>query len=369
MSPANKILIVTLGSFHQAEGGMRKYNEQDSILSRLPVNSRFRLLETRAKAFKWLKEDKTAKWQGIRLSEHEYNKSLVRGRDFGGEDTSALYYPALQRFEGRFFLKLGTEGKHAMFSSRHHILLLCGLYGLSALMEPVQRYNCPVETNLKNFDIWTEDDTLTDVLLDYIREQGIVRVFDFTATEPRRRLISWLAVHNELKGNVLHCFSTTAAGDDALIPFGQIMAKFILNTPEEKLLAINPETEGGGIVFRDIDRPRSDMPRQAELRAWNQADEIERRRRGVIRYLDKVERSRGTRQESTRKRITRLMQKGKIDRGEADAMHTIANWRNEVVYRQHQPNASGARQIENAWALLARQVDKHRWKIDEFRKM
>jgi len=368
MTPSSNILIVTLGSLHQAEGGGHEYNEQDSILSRLPTDSKFQLIETRAKAFKWLKEDKTAKWQGIPIADHEYNKGLVCGREFGGNDEDALYYPALRRFEGKFFLTLGIEGKRAAYLSHHHILLLCGLYGLSTLMEPVQRYNCPVETNLKNFDIWTEDNTLTDIFLDYIKQHGIVRVFDLAATEPRRRLISWPAIHNQLKGNVLHCFSTIGAGDDALIPFGQLMARFLLGASTEKLLAIEPETEEDGIVFRDIDRPSSDMPHEAQLRGWNQADEIERRRRGIIRFLDRVERSRGSRHEITGDRVSRLMGKGKIDRREADAMRVIMSWRNEIVFREHRPNTAESRHIEEAWIFLTRQVEKHRWRIDEFRK-
>ena len=367
MSSFSNILIVTLGSLNQAEGGVHEYNEQDSLLSRLPPDSRFQLIETRAKAFKWLKEDKNAKWEGIPIADHEYNKGLVRGHDFGGNDENALYYPALRRFEGRFFLTLGTEGKRAAYLSQHHILLLCGLYGLSTLMEPVQRYNCPVETNLKNFDIWTTDNTLTDILVDYIEQHGIVRVFDLAATEPRRRLISWPAIHNQLKGNVLHCFSTVGAGDDALIPFGQLMARFLLDASTEKLLAIKPEAEENVVVFRDIDRPRSDMPRETELRGWNQADEIERRRRGVIRFLDKVERSRGSRQETPGNRVARLENKEKISPREAEAMRVIMAWRNKIIYKQHLPDKSASRAIENAWTYLTQQVEKHRWKIDEFR--
>ena len=367
MPPSSKILIVTLGSLHKAGGGVHEYAEQDSILSRLPANSRFRLLEARAKVFKWLKEDGRAKWQGISLAEHEYNKGLVHGRDLGGNDENALYYPALRRFEGKFFLTLGIEGKRTAYLSQHHILLLSGLYGLATLMEPIQRYNCPVETNLKAFDIWTEDNTLTDILLDYIKQYEIIRVFDLAATEPRRRLISWPAIHNQLEGNVLHCFSTIGAGDDALIPFGQLMAKFLLNATTEKLLTIEPETEESGIVFRDIDRPRSDMPREAELRAWNQADEIERRRRGVIRFLDRVERSRSSRQETTGNRVARLESKGKISSREADAMRVIMIWRNKVVYKQHLPDKAASRAIESAWTFLSRRVEEYRWRIDEFR--
>ncbi len=365
MAPNTGILVVTLGSLNQLAGGEREYRGQDSVVSRLPAESKRVLLEMRAEAFKWLKEDKTAVWQGIPISEHENNRSLVRGHDFGGDDENALYYPALRRFEGRFFQRFGL--KRAAYRSQHHILLLCGLYGLSTLMEPIQRYNCPVDTNLKNFDLWTEDNTLTDILLDYIRANGVTRVFDFTATEPRRKLISWPALHMELPGNVLHCFSTAAAGDDALIPFGQLMAEFLLSAPAETLLAIEPETEEGGIIFRGVVRPRSGMPREAELREFGLADEIERKRRGVIRFLDKAENTLGD-YEAVGQRVTRLTDERKISLYEANAMREITKWRNRVVYREQIPDADQLHDIEMAWTHLARQVEKHKWKIDEFRK-
>ncbi len=368
MAPSSRILFITLGSLNQAEGGVRKYDEHDSILSRLPTDSKKRLLQTRAQAFKWLKEDRDATWQGVSIAQHEYNKGLVCGQDFGGDDANALYRPALDRFAGRFFLALGPEGKDVAASSQHHTLLLCGLYGLSTFMEPVQRYNCPVETNLKNFSIWTEDNTLTDILIDYIKEHDIARVFDFAATESRRRLISWPAVHHELRGNVLHCFSTRAAGDDALIQFGQLMARFLLNAPSDRLLAIQPETERNGIMFRDIDRPRSDMPHEVERRAWSQADETERKRRGVIRFLDKAEGAHGRWEESTTGRVARLKDRRRIEPREASAMRTILKWRNDIIYRENYPDEAGLRDIEDAWVYLSQQVqiERRRWKIEEF---
>ncbi len=361
------ILVVTLGSLHQLAGGEHEYHGQDAVTFRLPVESKRLLLETRAKAFAWLKKDKTAVWQGIPISEHEYNRNLVRGHDFDGNDKNALYYPALRRFEGRFFQTLGLGGKRTAYQSQHHVLLLCGLYGLSSIMEPIQRYNCPVDTNLKNFDIWTEDNTLTDILLDYIRANGITRVFDFTATEARRRLISWPAIHTELRGNVLHCFSTAVAGDDALIPFGKLMGEFLLGAPAETLLAIKPETEEKGIVFRSVARPRSGMPREAELREFGLADEIERKRRGVIRFLDRAENTLGN-YEAIGNRVTRLMDERKISSYEANAMREITKWRNRIVYKEQTPDADQLHDIEMAWAYLARQVEKHKWKVDEFRK-
>ena len=111
MTTRSRILIVTLGSMHQLAGGTSDYLEHSSILSQLPVEAKTLLLETRAKALTWLQQDKTAKWQGILLSQHEYNKNVVYGRDFGGDDRRAQYLPALRRFEGRFYQTLGTKGK------------------------------------------------------------------------------------------------------------------------------------------------------------------------------------------------------------------------------------------------------------------
>ncbi len=272
MTIRSRILVVTLGSMHQEAGGTSDYHEHDSILSQIPTEARTLLLNTRAKALTWLQQDKTAKWQGILISQHEWNKNLAYGRDFGGDDRRAQYRPALERFKGRFYKTLGTEGRGQISQTEHHILFVCGLYGLMTPLEPIQCYNCPVELSLGNFNIWTEDASLTKILLAYIKKHKIIRVFDFTATEPRRRLINWSAIHDELKDNVLHCFSRMVAGDAALIDFGELMKSFLLTASSEKLLSIEPETEEGDIVFRDVAQPRSDMPSEELLRIVQQAE-------------------------------------------------------------------------------------------------
>ncbi len=113
MSPSSSILIVTLGSLHQLDGGTDVFKEQDSVLSRLPDDSRSELINKRGEAFRWLKNDRAARWQGIPIADHEYNRRLVRGREFGGNEKDALYRPALERFQGEFYLALGIEGRQA----------------------------------------------------------------------------------------------------------------------------------------------------------------------------------------------------------------------------------------------------------------
>ena len=81
--------------------------------------------------------------QGNLLSEHNFNRALNKGTDFGGHHT-ADYLPAVHRYDGRFFLALGTDGRKNLDGSRHHTLFLSGLYGLLCPSEPIQLYSCPL---------------------------------------------------------------------------------------------------------------------------------------------------------------------------------------------------------------------------------
>ena len=156
------------------------------------------------------------------------------------------------------------------------------------------------------------------------------------------------------------------AGNDALIPFGQLMAKFLLGASTERLMSIKQETEEEGILFRAIDKPRSGMPREVENQESDLAAEIERKRRGLIRFLDKIEANRGNRDETTGNRVRRLKESSKINAYEADAMFLILRWRNNVVYRLDLPTTDELHDIDSAWAYLTRQVEDVNWRIEEF---
>ena len=74
-----------------------------------------------------------------------------------------------------------------MAESKHHLLLLSGLYGLLRPLEPIQLYSCPLKYQIAEF--WDEDDLLTDVFCEYIRNQRIAKVIDLTAMDAYRKLI------------------------------------------------------------------------------------------------------------------------------------------------------------------------------------
>jgi len=371
MTATSRILIITLGSFTQLPEGTNEYNEQDAILSRLPDESGSLLMDCRGRAFGWLKREKRAKWQGVAVPDLKYNKALVRGRDFGGSDERALHFPALRRFQGRFYQALGLEGKRNLYLSHHHVLFLCGLYGLMAPMEPIQAYNCPIEGRWRNYEIWTEDNALTNVLLSYMQDHGITRVFDLTAMSVRRKLINWAKVRNAAPNGVVHCVGKTAAGEDLLIPFGHLMRDFLLTASEDKLSSIGFGTEHPtatqDICFHEKPSAHSGGPREAE--SDELVEVLERRQLGIIRFLDKAEGGYGKKDEITGKRISRLLQEGKISRDEKKAMRLILDWRNEVRYRERKPRREELKQIDDAWEYLSGQVEKHGWQMPVFQNL
>ena len=62
MPPKSKVLIVTLGSETQNEGGSQEYHKENSITSKLSPDATTLLLRTRARALNWLKSEKEATW-------------------------------------------------------------------------------------------------------------------------------------------------------------------------------------------------------------------------------------------------------------------------------------------------------------------
>ncbi|HKZ40300.1 MAG TPA: hypothetical protein VJ044_05020, partial [Candidatus Hodarchaeales archaeon] len=333
---------------------------------------------TRLRALNWLKNEKEATWNDIPISEDKWNKKLAYGQDFGRNE-KAFYLPAHERFWGRFYSALGEKGKEKLLNSSHHVLMICGLYGLMTPTEPIQLYNCPIVDGWKVIKLWTTDtkesDVLTRVLLAYIRHHGIMKVLDLTATNIRRRLISWSKLHAELKDNVLHCFGSVSAGDKLLTPFGHLMNEYLLEAPEGELLSITPgqtkKAFNQEIEFQRYRMPSPGKPREIQIEARDLADEVERKRRGVIRFLDRAEASlkdySDVDYENFGQRINLLQEKGKISRHEAGMMRTITKLRNKVVYDEYPPNERDWKEFHDACEYLSSRAQKNGWEIAELR--
>jgi len=177
------------------------------------------------------------------VSELSMNKNLVDGPDFAG-NAVGRYLPALQRYQGKFFLQ-GLGGSEVamrtVYGSGHHFLILSGLYGLVTPDEPIQLYTCPVEIESVEIQtFWRKIDALTRILLDYIQQNNIKRVFDLTGRQIYRDLINWDNIRR--KGvSVLHCHFEEAEGDPALADLGRIAREFLFRKTEKELLDIVPE--------------------------------------------------------------------------------------------------------------------------------
>lgn len=271
-SPNSHVLIITTCSLHKKQGGGKYYKNAD-IGSDIPEESRNFLINTR-NTIRNLLWSGQLKWQGLNTSELEFNNNLAYGEDFGGEDPSAKYLPAIIRYDGRFYDALGDEGKKNLILSPHHVLFLSGLYGLVRPLEPIQLYSCPVEfQDGKSLvkDIWTKNDGLTHVLVDYVKKHNIKKIFDFTARKIYRDLINWDFLKTDTSADVYHCFSNMAAGDYALTDFGKFIKSYLINASEDDLLKINGDTLIQGVLFTSDDEPSQNQVRE-ELEVIRRAE-------------------------------------------------------------------------------------------------
>ena len=264
------VLFLTICSFTKVRGGKPAYDEQSAITSVLSPESKDRLLGRREAVRQIVRSKADLELQGNLLSEHNFNRALNKGTDFGGHHT-ADYLPAVHRYDGRFFLALGTDGRKNLAGSRHHTLFLSGLYGLLCPSEPIQLYSCPLRDQVA--ERWNSDSLLTELLCEYMRNCGVAKIFDLTGVDAYRRLIDWPQVA-ETGAEVLHCFSTSAAGDSALPYFGKLLASDLLALSEDELLGVQPETERGSIRFRSLPQPSPGDPVEAVVRRARQEEGI-----------------------------------------------------------------------------------------------
>ena len=252
-NPTSGILLLTICSLNKVPAGDTSHDKSAALTERIPYGLVRELLENRELVRMGIEDPtawETVDWRGIALDELEYNQDLVEGVDFGGKDRRAQYLPAIERYAGRFFQTLGHDGRRKLLSSGHHVLFISGLYGLVTPTEPIQLYSCPLEPPVA--DMWTKDGFLTRVLIAYLKQNDIHRVFDLTAMSAYRNLIDWARVRDETGNDVLHCFGTMGAGDDALIPFGTLARDYLLEASETELLSPKSGTRWGPVVFHSV---------------------------------------------------------------------------------------------------------------------
>ena len=228
------VLFVTACSLTKATGGAAPFDEGATISTAATLHAE-QLTARRDEVRDLVKNGETADWQGIPLKDLSYNRDLVRGLEFGGRK-GALYMPALDRYEGRFFQALGDAGK-ARCRTDDRLLIVSGLYGLVRSSEPMQLYSCPLLAEVAA--IWQRDGLLTDIVRAYVKRNDVLRVFDLTAMDAYRGLIDWdqLAADGT---DVLHGFDQMAAGESALTSFGRFFG-YLVSLSDDALIDLDPE--------------------------------------------------------------------------------------------------------------------------------
>lgn len=218
-SPSSKVLFVSICSLTKAGVGDNRYNADNAISLEMTPRLARKLHWGRERIRQLTEETSDVTWQGVALPDLEFNRHLARGPDFGG-NCQTHYRAVVERYDGRFFLGLGSDRSNALRASPHHLLLLSGLYGILQPFEPIQLYSCPLAAKVTQ--LWRDNGVLTEVLTNYVVEHSIERIIDLTAVDAYRRLVDW----DEVSGygaQVLHCFHVMGASDYALIPFGQAL--------------------------------------------------------------------------------------------------------------------------------------------------
>ena len=257
--PSSMVLFLTNCSLTKSPDGGTEYDEGQAITSVLAGPLGDRLLKRRASVFQLIKQATDFDWQGTPASKLEFNRELTSGPDLGGRHT-ATYLPALDRYQGRFFKALGVEGKQRLVESKHHTLFLSGLYGLLRPMEPVQLYSCPLAPRVA--ELWRKDALLTEVLCDYIERFEIAHIIDLTAIDAYRQLIDWNKVA-ETNAEVLHGFDVMAAGESALVFFGECMAEQLLGLSADEIIGLPFEHRLGTVILRSLRETVAGLPSES----------------------------------------------------------------------------------------------------------
>ena len=276
--PSSMILFLSICSLTKSRGGDARYDATESITSHLPRKLAQRLLKRREKVRQCVRESKALEWQGIPLNQLEYNRDLARGPEFGGR-RAADFLPALDRYQGRLYQALGPDRKQKVAESRHHLLLLSGLYGLLRPLEPIQLYSCPLKYQIA--DIWDGDDLLTNVLCEYIRNQRIAKVVDLAAMDAYRKLIDWNRVSRS-GVEVLHAADSMAAGDYALTSFGRLLGSDLLQRTEDELVNLEHGSQLEDMVFQSTAVEWKGLPSEFNRSPSRPAIELDEGLRGGI---------------------------------------------------------------------------------------
>jgi hypothetical protein len=123
--------------------------------------------------------------------------------------------------------------------------------------ELIQAYNCYVDDHEGIGVTWRSEGLLTSLLIAYIEQFHISRVFDLTADASFRNLLDWKRIRDEAE--VLRIFGNENGGPDLLPSLGVLCREFLLRAPEEDLLSMQDERQFS-VGYEDVILTRKDDP-------------------------------------------------------------------------------------------------------------
>lgn len=336
----SNVLLVTICSNHKVEGGDRTYDAANIVRHALSREVARQLYEGRRTIRTLLTRDDVAR-DGRLIRKLPLAMHLVDGPDFHRSECEpeGRYLPAAQRYYGGFYRELGKDRLSILTNTPHHVVIVSGLCGLLTPREPIQSYSCHVSDHPDIARTWTEEDRLTEILLEYIKRFSITKVFDFTGDDKYRRLISWEKVRHATRGDVLYCFSEQYAGAALLPSLGTLMKKFLAE-PEARLLTIQPKhhepvADDPPVLFERFPVPESPdiaVEIQRQMVRLSTADKIGRMRRNISAILRSLARPHD-RTFGFVERVNTFESQRRLAPEIARLMREFAAVRNDVEYR------------------------------------
>jgi hypothetical protein len=266
MESRSDILFIIICSNNKLFGGKpySAFEQSDGIADHVDLGLVPRLMNSRREVLGLIENNAEAHLGGIPIRDLPLSRGLTTGPDFdlGSETASGQYMPAIQRYAGGFYLGLGRDRLIRVSTTKHHILIVSGLYGLVTPLELIQSYSCHVGHHDKIPEVWQRHDLISSLIGSYITRHKISTVLDLTADDDYRRLIAWEVVRYATRGRVLHAFSDMYAGKAALQSFGALLDT-LLDASAASLRGIEPNDAirvgelGTSITFVDFPDPPS----------------------------------------------------------------------------------------------------------------
>ena len=248
MSPAHKIetvsertLLVLSCSHEKRQGGERFDADRRSFRNLLSHDVEEDFLSKKRAILKMLQGGPPRLYnrdqKGGYCDERESNQRLELGPDFGGRDVGAqIYFPACERYTGRFFSKLKNKDSafwDALPGQFVEVILISGLYGILLWDEPIQEYDCHFADHAEGEPDQTVrrcwDTLLTSAVCDFLRNMNqssrvpITRVYDLLSEESYQLVLDWNKIAScDVK--VFHRIFKNSAGPDILSSLATILA-------------------------------------------------------------------------------------------------------------------------------------------------